>query len=693
MKNKLAITVLALLCIIACAFGLTACDDGGVNRDDGKTTTGLVAVDEAGTEYTEYDFGDIMYGQTPNFGSFKLYVKYADGTKRELSGEDGDDIKIEYSYNHETLPDAPARYDVGLYGIRYEFENNSVYVSYRIVTSATATPYSINLDKLQWKYGEEPTITVRHLSQDVVDSSKYTAYYIEKDEYDKIKDADNFTEQLQQKADVVYANTGDGMVFVDIDPGEYYFFAIFDGYVRANSTLQKVTINKGTLKPIFADDFSGFYFANNWWPSGEVGKIKISQIVVNINYSELSWETESGKPYTSSFDVRWRNPDEEIDSTIDGKTRFIKFVFGDDRYEDYLYSEPLRINFEKYRLDVPSVGDSQMDHTITYDGQTHDILLLFNGSVVDSWNKLYQKVLTIKDGNGNVVALGDDGKLATVTDEGNYTFTLELKDKVNYEWVWRDYSQDDYPMVYDTADKTFEFTVRPILSWVNPFPDRNYYNLSIDEHRQLVLKVVTGTVDDYTNGSSPYKAGTLQAELMSVYLESEGSSPVYPTIDATVTVESRADGYDYIIITVTDFKEVANNASGNLILHITAEGDNHYADIDRVFGYVSISRYSYADISSVTCPLKGQLTGDTMEQPAGITVAELYKKYPELTNDLGKWSLEYDYGNTGDWTPLGDSAALPQTTLKCRLVFKSNFVNNVNQIAVYEFTLIGTPNN
>ena len=699
MKRKLALIITALTCAVACAICLAACGGGG-SGGGGKTVYGLVMIDGEGAEYTEYLLEDVIYSHTlPNYGNIKLNVKYSDGTMRELKENE---VTVEYSFNGNALAEAPKTYSLGCYRETYKYDGYSATISFYVVTSPLHTPYSIQLDNETWTYLEEPTITVLDRSLNEVDVKKSDIFYISEEQYNTVKDEDSL-QKLHDNSDNVYTNLVDGShEYRNLHPGVYYFFAYMydsdcDKYF--NSTLQKVTINKAALTPVYEDDFDSFALMNTGWSRGETGTIKISRIgittnIYNAEYDTvipigggITWKTASGETADVQWTLEWKNPDEEVDCSVSGQRRQFKCVFSGGRYEDYIFPNMLEVELGKYSVDVPYIVDSNF--TVLYDGQDHDILLGYSGTLTEDRRELYNQVVTIKDEDGNVLTVGEDGFLTKKQNEGTYTFTLELKDKVNYEWEWIDYS-DGYDYMRDTDDKTLTYTITPKYSWINPFPNKNYYDVSIDENRQIVLKVESGTDED-TSGASPYKTGTLQATILSEYIF---NGYTYTNdIDATVTVESRADSYDYIIITVTDFKELPNNYSGALLLKVTAKGDNHYADIERVFENLSISRYSYADVSSVTCPLDGMLTDNTMEQPAGITVAELYVQYPELTTALGKWSLEYDYGNTGDWTPLGDESVLPQMTLKCRLVFKSNFVNNVDQIAVYEFTLIGTPNN
>ena len=692
MKKKLIVLILGLILALACALCLAACNPDSGNGGGNAYVTGVVMIDGEGAEHTEYDFGDVVYGRRPDFGSLKLYAKYSDGTKRELSGEDGDKITVTYSYNNETLPDAPTSYSVGFYGIRYEFESYSAYVSYRIVTSATATPYSISLNKLQWKYGEEPEITVRDPALNVIDKSKYSIHYIAVDEYDKIKNSEDFTDALITHGYPAYYSGSDE--FINIFPGEYYFFAYFEGMGKANSNLQKVTIKKAPLIPVYADDFDGFYFANNWWMSGETGTVPISQIVLGVNtHGTLSWKTEQGENYDShAWTIEWRDPDEQITSDINGKRRMIKCTFSDERYEDYLFPEPITVQFDKATLYVPSTAWGT-----TYDGADHDIVLDYNGHLYDYDIELLNKVVTIKDRNGNVVTIGENGVIATVREVGRYTFTFELKDKNNYDWRWTDYNTEGNPTVFDAENKRCEYVIRPRDSWIGIFAEIGY-DLSIDENRQIVIRVNPGE-DINENNVSPYVLGTLRAEILSEYSEPSWGYAERTEIEATVeVVHNDSDGLDYIIITVTDFKDVAYYLSGRLILKISATGDNHYEDINQVFPSIFIERYE--DYQSITCPLDGLLDNDTLEKPAGTTVAELYTTYEEygLVTTLGKWVLQMYVGsddyetdrNAESWLTLGDAATLPVGTMHFRLVFQSNFVQHVDAIAPYVFTMIGT---
>ena len=683
MKKKLIVLIVALVSALFCACGLIACGGGDDGGGGGKHVIGLAVVDGEGNTHSEYDMGSFAYRSSPG-KEYSLYAEYSDGTKRKLTQEDG--FVDKYTYNNQELASAPTSYKVGRYYVRYEYEHCYAAVTFDVVTTATSTPYTMSLDRWDWKYGEQPTFTVFDEDDNELDATDFSVCYISKEKYDEIKNAEDFTFELSQKASNAYDS--DGEYYWRVKPGKYYYFAYFEGMVRANSTLVEATIHQAPLKPVYADGFNFFNLANNWWPKGEIGTIPLSQIVVSVDRNKLSWETESGEPYEGMYDVDWKNPDEEIDSTIDGKKREIKCSFSDEGYADYLFPEKVTILFQKSSLSVPTVGDREdrFNHVFTYDGQDHDIVLNFDGNTLSGdYIEMYNKLLTIKDGDGKTVTIGEGGVLKTVSEEATYTFTIELKDKVNYQWYWTDYEADDYPTRYDTDNKVCQFFISPLSSWVG-LGNTGYY-LSIDDNRQVKYKLDPGE-DTQANNMSPYKKDTLSVRILESYYHELGDYTLTTEIDAAVEVVEEADGYDYIVITVNDFKNIREFSGGRVILEVTAKGDNHYDDIYQVFDDIQIERYDY---QFITCPVK--FDDDALEMPAGTTVAELYRTYPALITPLGKWVLEYEYDNSGSWVKLGDEASLPQMTLSCRLVFESDFVKNVGEIVPYRFTLTGTPNN
>lgn len=645
MKRKFALIAFALACVIACSFGFVACNGG----DDGeKTLTGIVIVDANSAEYSgSYSLGTITKGEQPDL-SYNVCAKYSDGTTESINSQD---LTVTYSYNGTGIASLPAAYEVGEYLITYSYQTYTVSVTFAVSHSANAR-YAISVDKTTWKYLEEPAISV---TVDGTAAVNYSVYCITETDYNQIKDEADFEQQLLDKSNSYIGEY--------TAPDTYYLYARVD---TECTNFVKVTIQKADLtlaEESVTVSVDTFVYGQN----GRYGNVKISDAFTYLG--------GPAQCFVNSLDIAvsgywaWVNPDEEINSTHNGQTRDVKFITDDGCYNDYVIEDAATLVIQRCRIYAPTLKASGFNtYSTYYDGTEKEIFL-----DVNSFNEPYITVTR----DGEPVTIGENGLIGKETDTGDYVYTVVLLDKVNFFW-----NGDEYSDTSDVADKQLTFTISKLPSWVNIFhqegADDHSYTYMIDENLQVRIKLIPGidvNSDSYNSSISPYVAGSLEVEVLQDYYSTTTQ------IEATAAIENDGE-YDWLVITVSDFKDRNN---GDLILHFTGTGASYYQDIDKVIDILSISKY----VGTITCPLADILENNTMEQPAGITVAELYETYPQLTTALGKWRLEYDYNNSGDWKPLGDSMALPRTSLSCRLVFESGFVADADRIAAYEFTLIG----
>lgn len=124
MKKKLISLIMALVCVIACAFGLAACDSGNGN----KIMNLWVAKTGEQPDGAELNV-NITYGETPDLG-YKLYLCYQNGDKKEIPLTD-EKLTVGYSYykfnstGSKPIEKLPDEYLAGSYTIQYTYDGNS----------------------------------------------------------------------------------------------------------------------------------------------------------------------------------------------------------------------------------------------------------------------------------------------------------------------------------------------------------------------------------------------------------------------------------------------------------------------------------------------------------------------------------------------------------------------------------------
>lgn len=643
MKKKLTLIILALACAMTCAFALVACGSGG-GGEDGKTLTGLVIVDIDGKEYTEYDMGNIVYGGTPGLNAYRLVAKYSDNSYSELA-KDAEGVTVSYAHDYDTISSLPATYSVGQYTLTYSYKNYIVSATFKIVTSADASPYVLDLDATSWQYKAQPEVTVTEGGAAVTD---YTLYYITTEKYNQIRYAADFAEKLKQNSESYNALTA--------KPGTYYLFAYVNKtYANEfNSNFKSVTITKGNVAPSTeVGALTASYTYGSTQP-GKTGKITLADVDIINNIYGLPYALVDANGNDVYGSWEWAVPTMQLDSNNDGTVVSIKFVADEsDCYNEFVLTNAVTINISKGRVDIPEL-DSVWT---TYDGDEHDVILTH----VTDWNRPYIKVTR----NSQPVTIGESdpsGKayLGKFTDEGEYLYVIELLDKVNFFW-----SVEDWSDTTDTADRQVTYTIEGRASFVVISGEH-----TIDENLQVRIKLEQGT-DSYDPNTniSPYVAGSLQASVLPEYEYSNGTK-AETKVDATVTIENDGKN-DYIVITVSAFKDEVMRNYGRLLLKITATGADHYKNIDWFAENLDIKKYT----GQITCPIE---EGQVIEEPKTATILEFFKLYPTLRTKLGEWKVYMIDSNGGRWA-LGDEATLgsaPQDEITCVLVFESHFVHS-----------------
>lgn len=157
MKKKFIPLIMTLVCAIACAFGLAACNSVNGN----KIKSLCVAKTGEQPEGTRLNV-NITYGETPDLG-YKLYLCYENGDNKEIPLTD-EKLTVRYSYcelNSETcktIEKLPEEYLTGTYTVCYTYDGNSelnACVNINISRSEGCA-FSIQPAKTTW-YAEQKT--------------------------------------------------------------------------------------------------------------------------------------------------------------------------------------------------------------------------------------------------------------------------------------------------------------------------------------------------------------------------------------------------------------------------------------------------------------------------------------------------------------------------------------------------------
>lgn len=558
MKKKLLITLLASACAVGCAAGLAACGSGDNGGDGDKHMTDLV-VSVGSTEHADsYDMGKYVYGSTtmPDLNSYEIYAKYSDDSKTKIEKSDSA-LSVYYTYNGAEISQLPASLGLGEYNIHYYYRNESVNVSFEVISSATASPYTVELSKTNWAYLEElPAATVKE-GTTTLNSENYNLKYISEAKYDEIKNDDDFAEKLDTETAL---NSFSG----DVAPGSYYVFAMAGPSQKYNSQFVKVTVNKADVTP---SKTSGFAVTYNY-DGNKIGDIKLSDVSLDLDVT-----FKDSNEYNVNGSLVWDTPEITLNSSNSGVTKVAKFVPElSEFYNEYELPEPVTVTINKCAVYVPSLYGGGTESATTWDGTSHDIKVDFAQSGYD--------IATYADitHNENSVTINED-VLGTATEIGDYVYTFSLKDKTNYYWS----------NANDVADKTLTYSIVGKEAWVSI---GNVSSAILDANRKFKLLITTDA--EYSGEEpyvclTPYAAGTLNVEVVTDNTAQVNGSTYYQEIVGSAEIIEES-GKTYLVITVDNFKDKVQDNQATL-LRFTATGADHYADINTVNGSLNLNPY------------------------------------------------------------------------------------------------------
>lgn len=267
MKKKLITLILALVCAIACAFGLAACGD-----DSNEMTWLFVAKSGEQPDGPAIRY-DLTYGQTPDLSDWKLYGYYRKGDVRELSLTD-EKLSIKYTAQtgfdteRKEITQLPTVWIRGGYTIEYVYGGDSnkkatVDISVELAESADFTIQPLGGTTWQ-SQGEIHKVIVKNPQNAVVTRTSYNDlaktddtdgeyffYLFQKSAYD------GFTQE--QKRDHAYLNQYSSennydKVFayypeetdvVGVPAGEYMLVALIGrtcNYINSVSSAVQITV-------------------------------------------------------------------------------------------------------------------------------------------------------------------------------------------------------------------------------------------------------------------------------------------------------------------------------------------------------------------------------------------------------------------------------------------------------------------
>lgn len=560
MKKKLLITLLASAYAVGCAAGLAACNSGDSGDGGEKHLTGFF-VSVSSNEHATYDMGKFVYGgAAPDFDSLKLYAKYSDNSSAEIQKTDGS-LTTTYTYNGAEISQLPAAYNVGEYYVNYSYSedgaNQSASVSFEVVPSATASPFTVELEKTTWTYLEDlPTATVKE-GTTALDSENYTLKYISETKYNEIKNDADFAEKLNTETENNYFSG-------DVAPGSYYVFAMAGPSQKYNSQFVKVTVNKADVTP---SKTSGFAVTYNY-DGNKIGNIKLFD--VSLDSLDVTFKDSNENNVNGS--LVWDTPETTLNSSNSGVTKVAKFVpEAADYYNEYELPEPVTLTINKGVVYTPSLYGG----ATTWDGNSHEIKITFTYS---SYN--VTPYADITRGGAPITVSGEGNDIIdTQTEIGDYVYTFSLKDKTNYYWEGAN----------DATDKVLTYSIVGKEPWVGI---GNASVATLDAENKFKL-LITG--DDQYGGEepyvylTPYEAGTLNVEVVTDNTAQVNGSTYYQEIVGSAEIIEES-GKTYLVITVDNFKDKVQDNQATL-LRFTATGADHYADIDTVNGSLNLNAY------------------------------------------------------------------------------------------------------
>lgn len=413
MKKKLLGLFVAVAFILAVTVCLTAC------AGDPELSNIVVSVNN--TEYeSSYSFGDFEVGTTPSL-PYKIYAKFIDGTKKELFASD---YTTEYKFNGSKIDALPSSYDnVGEYEIKVGYGGRTLTINFNVVY-ASRTYQTVLVGNSIWTYGgAQPTIKLND-----------NTITLEADDYriiEKSKVADSAALTVAEYWESSSYDKED-----PVAPGEYYLFIAVPqvgNYAEAYSVLKEVRVNKANVTVENASTLKVVYS----YGSDRQGNIKASDLINSFaNYENpiVKCGNEDFQAITWAF----AEPNKELNTTNNGET--LQLVFTLEEGYDVWYNAPAPIDvaleINKASIQKPIVAEAGV--AVGTENQI-DIYVgeQYVGLGFDDW-KGVNLVITKPDSTKETVDISTESNTHIYLDyktvAGTYTYTLSLKDKVNYKW-------------------------------------------------------------------------------------------------------------------------------------------------------------------------------------------------------------------------------------------------------------------
>lgn len=168
MKKRLLLILIAFVCVITCAFGLAACNNG-----DEDVSDLFAASAENAEKVKSVDIGSFVYGDDvaidEALGKLKFYKKLMNGSYKEVAVSD---MTVEYKKlsENKTLSAKPEKYTAGDYQLTYGLEGvDQTCGAFFRVEKAISKDFTVTLSKTSWKYGDaSATAEIKNPSNTVV---------------------------------------------------------------------------------------------------------------------------------------------------------------------------------------------------------------------------------------------------------------------------------------------------------------------------------------------------------------------------------------------------------------------------------------------------------------------------------------------------------------------------------------------
>ena len=595
--KKLLLVLVAIILIIPAAIIFTACGNNDNHVYLNNVVIRYADGTEKGADSNYINLGSFEYGSSnkPNL-DFIVVAKFSDNSETTiLSGEIGKEVNnvtVKFKFNGEEIEELPIfeQSSIGYYEITITYQEKTISISYSIGKSDNVT-YTPILSRYKWEFGTyNPVPTINNYSG----TEELIYFYLPYSQKDNVG-----------KGGIVYSYTKEA----NIAPGKYVLWTdvpATDNYYPKTSEVVEFEVTKGILRI----DKYGTITAGEYHYFGEFGNIKLSQLGITAN--DFVIKNQKGDVVNGSFE--WINKDEKVDSNSTG-LKAVVFVDNDNCYNPLTVKHiNIQGKITKGRVDAPELFDT----SVTYTGNDIDLYLY----------KLNHNFLFDISFNENKVTPDSNGKIATVRNAGTYTIIVELKDKVNYVWDTEENSNNI----------VLTFEVKPAESYC---ANELFNNLILSTEGKVEIKLDDETlINNEYYYITPYVRNTVAATAYKT-IEINGTTCT-SDMTATCTVENRADGFNYLVITVTSFD--VSYRTGVLYIHLIATGAENFKNLD-TYLQIYISKYEI-DTSAVENNYvilnNPFVEGDIISQKTFVTPDKTYEWQNFETSSYGQWVVEYE---------------------------------------------------